>query len=298
MMQLAASYVFFCAFYSILALSAAVLIRCGVLSLAHSAMAAVGAYASISIWLYSNSAPVVPGLGSVVLGFIAAFLAGAVVAIVLGILVVRIEGDAVLVATLLFVEACRRLIEMSDHLGGSVGVAVRSLPDIDASTRSWLIGAVACAGLLFLVSAFLYLCRSGVGSILDTIRHNAEIAEAAGFNVRKIRYVLFVVCGIVAAMAGSLYALFTQYVAPSAFGWDSAILIFVMALVGEKKSAWGAILGGCVLYIVPQFLRLPDWRIPLGLNSLNAISVAEVWPLIYAVIIMGMARAQPQARHE
>jgi branched-chain amino acid transport system permease protein len=294
MLDLLPSYVFFCAYYVVLALSAHILIRAGILSLAHAGFAAAGAYSGLAVWIMMG----VPGAitwSGLAVGFGAALVTGAALAALIGLIMVRLEGDAVLVSTLLFVDMLRRGIEMVHGLGGASGIGVSILPSVSGQARLLAVAGI-CVAWTVISGVLVYTFRrSGLSAVLDTIRHDVQVAAVLGLPVRKIRLNLFVLSGILAAGAGCLYVVFKQYVAPSSFGLDVAILVFVMALVGRRHSPTGTIIGACVLGLTPELLRIPAWRIPVRIGGLDAISVAEIWPLLFAVVVARMAWLRSEA---
>ncbi len=294
MLDLLPSFVFFCAYYAALALSASMLIRAGVLSLAHAAFVAVGAFAGVAVWMAMDSATTVTWTG-LAAGFAAALLCGAAFALILGLAVVRLEGDAVLVATLLVVDIMRRAIEMVERFGGANGMSVSMLPSLSGPTRLRALAAICVAWAVLTGTLAYTFRRSGFGAVLDTIRHDAQVSGLLGIPLRKIRLQLFVVSGMVAGGAGCLYVGFKQYVTPSSFGLDLAILVFVMALVGRRYGAAGSVVGACVLFLTPELLRIPAWRIPVRIGGLDAISAPEVWPLLFALVVARMAWIRSEA---
>jgi len=287
------SYFFFCSYYAVLALSCGMLVRVGVLSLAHGGLASIGAFSSVACWMALSSTHSIGWFG-LILGFGAATLAGGALATLLGLVVVRVEGDAVLVVTMLFVDIVRRLIEMTGRFGGASGISLSPLPMLSPDVRLWLLAGFSIFCALLTSLTIVIFRKSGLGAILDTIRHDPQGAASLGFNVRKIRYWLFVWSGLVAGAAGALFALFNRFVSPSTFGVNFAILVFVMALVGRKSSPFGGIFGACALYMTPELLRLPSWRIPVGVGGLDSISASEVWPLAFGLVVVGLARVRSE----
>jgi branched-chain amino acid transport system permease protein len=288
MLPLLPSYAFFCAYYVALALSANILLRAGMLSVAHAGFSAVGAFTAIAVWTSLDAARTVTW-PSAALGFGAAVLTGAVFAVALGLITARLEGDAVLVTTLLFVYMLRRGVEMMPTLGGASGIGVSVFPSLSGQARLGVVAGISVAWAV-LTGLLLYTFRrSGLGAVLDTIRHDPQSAGVLGLHVKRIRVQLFVLSGIVAAGGGCVYVLFKQYAAPSSFDLDLAILVFVMALVGKRRGLGGSVLGACVLFLTPELLRIPAWRLPVRIGSLDSITVAELWPLLFALVIIRLA---------
>jgi len=72
-----------------------------------------------------------------------------------------------------------------------------------------LVGTVPLALIIFfvlLIIALIILQRSGFGRYVYVIGNNAEVARYSGVNVRRVKMILFVMSGFIAAFAGLLLA--------------------------------------------------------------------------------------------
>ena len=106
--------------------------------------------------------------------------------------------------------------------------------------------------LVVVVSAAVYfltrsLTHSNFGKIIDCIRIDIEKTELLGYDIRKFQLVNFVYSGAVAGIAGSLFALWANYLNPSLFSVQEALLIPIYVLVGGLGTLAGPFLGALAI---------------------------------------------------
>jgi branched-chain amino acid transport system permease protein len=104
--------------------------------------------------------------------------------------------------------------------------------------------------LIVAVICYLLLRRlvgSPFGLVLMGIRDNPKRMAALGFNVQMHRYLIIVVSGAFAGIAGILMTYFTGVISPTRAALTSSILVVMAALVGGVSSLEGGLLGGIVI---------------------------------------------------
>jgi len=102
------------------------------------------------------------------------------------------------------------------------------------------------------VSAAVYfftywLMRSNFGKIVDCIRIDIEKTELLGYDIRKIQVLNFAYSGAIAGIAGALFALWANYLNPSIFSVQEALMIPIYVLVGGLGTLAGPFLGAIVI---------------------------------------------------
>ncbi|AGI67636.1 ABC transporter permease/ATPase-fusion protein [Octadecabacter antarcticus 307] len=102
------------------------------------------------------------------------------------------------------------------------------------------------------VSAAVYffthwLMRSNFGKVVDCIRIDIEKTELLGYDIRKIQVLNFAYSGAIAGIAGALFALWANYLNPSIFSVQEALLIPIYVLVGGLGTLAGPFLGAIVI---------------------------------------------------
>jgi branched-chain amino acid transport system permease protein len=171
----------------------------------------------------------------------------AVVALLIGVPTLRLSGVYLAMATLAFGEVVRIVILNAESLtGGALG-----LNGIPYLTR-WFHVAVADALALYIL---LRLAHSRIGRGMTAICQDETAAELMGVNVRAHKLFVFALGGALAGLAGGLNAHFTFFISPNEFGFERAVEILAMGVLGGTGSPWGAVIGGVLITVLPELLR-------------------------------------------
>lgn len=110
----------------------------------------------------------------------------------------------------------------------------------------------AAFAVVVVISAIIYfftrwLMRSNFGRIVDCIRIDVEKTELLGYDIRKFQVVNFAYSGAIAGIAGSLFALWANYLNPSIFSVQEALLVPIYVLVGGLGTLAGPFLGAIAI---------------------------------------------------
>ena len=187
-------------------------------------------------------------------------LAGAVVAVVIGLPALRIKGLFLGVTTLAFALAA-----------GGWFFSFKQLTSNSGITRPLLFGSINISGdrafyflcLVFLVLALLVarnLRKARFGRVLIAMRDNEKNAQAYGVPFVQTKLVAFAVSGFMAALAGGLYAYHQQQIRADRFPADVSLLIFSMVVIGGMGSIGGAVLGAAFVRGTQYFLPA-QWQL-------------------------------------
>ena len=264
--------------YIVLAVSLNLLVGvCGELSLGHAGFMGVGAFSGVILaTMLKDSIP------SPVLRLVLAMVFGGVLAGVLGFLigipVLRLQGDYLAIVTLAFGEIMKNLIGnmyvgMDDS--GFRLVLATAKPKLIGKGHKWILsGAMGITGIkristfavgfglvLFTLFVVLNLINSKEGRAIKAVRDNRIAAESVGINVTAFRMKAFVVSAFLAGMAGALYAMNYGSITASKFNFNTSINILVFVVLGGMGNILGSIISATVLYILPEAMRgLQDYR--------------------------------------
>lgn len=230
--------------HAMLALSIWLTLSCGLLSLANAAFMGIGAYVSALLTLNLGwSFPAVLLAGGV---------APAAVALIIGAPVLRLSGVYLAMATLAFGEVVRITVLNLEITGGPEG-----LNGIPLSTEGWHIALL----LALTVYGLARLRRSKVGRAFEAIKEDEVAARLMGINVDRYKLLAFTLGGFVAGVAGALNAHFTFFISPREYGFENAVDILTMAVLGGVSDLIGPMLGAAILTLLPELLRsLHDFR--------------------------------------
>lgn len=231
---------------------------CGVWSLGMPGFMAVGAYvASVASVSAGLSLPATLALGA---------LAGGLVTIPFGLLALRVRGIYLAIATL----ACAELVTLFfSHFQGTGGVmGFTGMPYVSGGTLL----LIAC--IMALICGWLYMSR--LGKVMAAVGSDPIVAACNGINVAVVQMTSLLVAGVLAGLAGGLYAHFYAFIAPNNFGFHRTVDI-LMFLVAGGLTPVGAIVGSTILTLLPQFA-----------------SSLESWaPAIYGVVVILMMAFMP-----
>ena len=220
----------------------------GQLSLGHSALMAVGAYAGA---LSINNLHLHPALALV----IATFVAG-VFGLLLGFGVARLSGPYLAGTTLALAVSLPTLANQFPILGGEQGVVFDvGLPPArfgeNFSQYKWFfwISTLAVLIMLWLISNFV---SSRYGRTFRAIRDNETAAALAGLNTGRLKVLAFAISSGMAGLAGGLLVMLISGVSPSAFPLSLSFSLLTGAVVTGVYSLRGVMLGGLVLVAIPE----------------------------------------------
>jgi ABC-type branched-subunit amino acid transport system permease subunit len=133
------------------------------------------------------------------------------------------------------------------------------------------------AGLLLLVYVGLrLLLTTKFGRALVGIRENPRRMELLGYDVRRYRLGVFVLCSGIAALAGVLRAVWGNYVGPQMFDLNQAGQVVIWVIVGGRSTLLGPIVGAAGV----QYLA--SW---LGTQAVGQISLILGLLLMLTVLL-------------
>ena len=239
----------------------------GLVSLGQAAFFGVGAYTSA---LLAQRAGWAPWLGVLIAG-----LAGALVAVPVGVGAHRLRGAYLALGTLAYAEALRLVaLNWTGLTGGGSGLV--GIPDLPVPGSAALLAPsrgragsyyVALALLLGVLALAAGLRRGRVGLAWAAIREREERAAQLGLATTRYKVLAFACSGAVTAIGGAVYAHAVRFVEPDlVFGRSLSLLPLVMATFGGAVPLLGPTGGALVLYLgaelifqplLPRFHQLP-----------------------------------------
>jgi ABC-type branched-subunit amino acid transport system ATPase component/ABC-type branched-subunit amino acid transport system permease subunit len=211
------------------------------------------------------------------LALIVAGLAGAVVAVIVGLPALRLPGLFLAITTLAFALASSNYLlnrkEQSwiprDRLARPALFRTFDL----ASQGAMYEVALGVAVLAFLAVAGIR--RSRTGRVLLAVRDNERGAAAYAIAPTRAKLTGFALSGFLAAVAGCLLVHINQAYSETPFVATESLGVFTAAVVGGLGSLWGAVLGA--LYLNGGTWFLPDrWR--LLPSAVGVLAVLLVLP--------------------
>ncbi|MGZ8583019.1 MAG: branched-chain amino acid ABC transporter permease [Actinomycetota bacterium] len=142
---------------------------------------------------------------------------------------------------------------------------------------------VFVTAIVSMVALQLFVNHSRTGRSMRAVAEDSEIASLMGIKVDRIVAITFVVGGILAGIAGLLFALTFQQV-QFTMGFKPGIAAFTAAVLGGIGSIGGAALGGFVLGVL-QAVGPPLLLTGFGVPSPFSLKDAFVFLVLILVLV-------------
>ena len=261
----------------------------GELSLGHAGFMCVGAFSSafFSLCFKDTMAAGPRFLLAIIIGALVSALFG----LLIGIPVLRLQGDYLAIVTLAFGEIIKNVINvlyvgrdangfhfslkdmMSLNMEPDGKILINGAQGITGTPNdsNFTIGAILLVLTLIIV---LNLINSRPGRAIMAIRDNRIAAESVGINITKYKLLAFSISAGLAGLAGVLYAhnLSILQAQPKNFGYNMSIMILVYVVLGGIGNIRGSVIAAVILVLLPELMReLNDYRM-----------------LIYSIVLIGI----------
>jgi branched-chain amino acid transport system permease protein len=191
------------------------------------------------------------------IALVLAGVAGALVAIVIGLPALRIKGLFLAVATFAFAGAASSYLLNREFFGWWLPEGRVSRPPlfgliaVDTEPRFYYLILAGLIAALFVVSG---VRNSRAGRIFISVRENERAAQAFGANATRIKLTAFALSGFIAAYAGALFVHHQRALPVAAFRPEESLAVFTMVVIGGLGSIPGALLGAVYVYALSYFL--------------------------------------------
>ena len=244
----------------------------GLLSFGHAVYFGLGSFATLHLLnlLVAHGLPVpitlLPLLGGLaaltfglVFGYVTTRRAGTTFAMIsLGI------GEMVAASSLMF----------PAFFGGEGGitgnrVTGRGFFGIDYGTPLQMYYLIAAWAMLCMLLTF-GLTQTPLGRLANAVRDNPERVEFIGYNPQRIRYLMVVLAGFFAGVAGGLSALQYEIVTAEALSDYTSGIVILMAFVGGIGSFYGPMIGAALVTVL----------------QVAVASVTPAWPFYFGLVFL------------
>ena len=172
----------------------------------------------------------------------------AVLALVLGLVAVRTSGITFANVTLALGQMLFLVAANTDLVGGENGKVVL-MPESVTLHQYWLL---LVALVVLGCASIWWIFRTPFGETVVALRDNPERAESLGVSVYRYRLAIFVFAGLLAGLAGALYAVSTGIVTADTLYWARSGEPIIMCLLGGTKRFFGPVVGAVALTALLQ----------------------------------------------
>ncbi|APG45593.1 branched-chain amino acid ABC transporter permease [Phaeobacter porticola] len=241
----------------------------GIVSFAHTMFFGIGAYG-----VALTSTHMGRGFDALLVGAGIGASTAAALALLIGLFSLRVRAIFFAMITLAVASAVAVLFsQFSSLTGGEDGLTFKTPralgPAFKFGQDSFdgelfgvkLNGKLLTYYLIFGSSAALFLgllrvVNSPFGRVLQAIRENDFRAEAIGYRVVYYRVAATCMSAAVAALAGSLYAIWLRYVGPdTTLSMEIMINILLMVVIGGMGTMYGAVIGVTLFILAQNYLQ-------------------------------------------
>jgi branched-chain amino acid transport system permease protein len=203
--------------------------------------------------------------------------AGGIIALLIGLPALRIEGPFLAVTTLAFAVALDSFFlnptNFPDYIPGSVGRP--TLWERFNLESEWVMYYVTLGFLAITIFAALGIRKARSGRTLLATRDNYRAAGAAAIPTTTAKLSGFVLSGVVAGIAGGLYMLVLRGARAGTFPPDLSLEVFSWAVIGGLGSIFGALVGIAVDRTLHQVL---SGEARLLINGVGMLWVLALFP--------------------
>jgi branched-chain amino acid transport system permease protein len=203
------------------------------------------------------------------LGFVAAPLASALAALIIGYFCIRLSHIYFAMLTLAFSQIVYfTAFKWYDFTGGDNGLIGVPVPDWvqdPTFTNYYRFVLVVCVIGIFVLWRIV---NSPFGKTLTAIRENPERAGFIGINVKRYQLYAFMIAGAFSGLAGALIMLNERSVYPDLAFWTRSTQVLLMSILGGVYTFSGPIVGAFLLLFMDADItqNYPDiWQLFLGI---------------------------------
>ncbi|MDI1465417.1 branched-chain amino acid ABC transporter permease [Catellatospora sp. KI3] len=216
--------------------------------------------------------------------------------VLLGWPTLRLRGDYLAIVTLGFAEMIRVIAMQSEWVtNGDRGISGIPHPPgeidgepifgfVDPKPYYWLVLTV----IVIVVLGVRNLQNSRVGRAWVAIREDEDAAELMGVPTFKFKMWAFAIGASIGGLSGALWASKVNFMNSTTFGLENSILVLAAVILGGAGSIPGSILGGFLVWYVPEWIR--------GLGDLVGVEIntTEYRYLVFGLVLIVMMIFRPQ----
>lgn len=246
----------------------------GQFSIGHAGFYAIGAYTAGYLGrTYGHG-----NLGWFVVSLLAGVLMTAVVALLIGLPILRLRSDYLGIATMGFGIIVKVLLDNADRVIPALGGARGMLGAPQIANLTWIFWA-----LILVLFLFRNLVCSSFGRACLAIREDEIAADAMGVNTTLYKTLAFVMGCAAVGLAGGLYAHRYPLLHPTSFDFLKSFDFLLIVVVGGLGS-----LSGTLAAAVGWVFLLEGLRSVLGQQFLDFRGV------VYALLLIAVIILRPQ----
>ena len=257
----------------------------GRINIGQGAFALIGAYVSailvtkagISFWYSLPLAGLFAGL----------------VAILIGLPILRLKGVYFAMITLVLTEVVRLAALALPITNGAKGIVsiplpselsvfgITIIPDFSTIGNPKLaFYYTACVLMVICFAAMYRIVNSRLGQLCRSMQQNEELAASVGVNIAYLRVIVFAISSFLGGVGGAMFGAIAQSVYPSSFVVKDSIDFMLNCFLGGLGYVFGPMLGTLTLYF--------GWDLLFELGKYQLLVYSSVLILLILVLPNGL----------
>jgi len=246
-----------------------------------SVMAFAG-FAAAWLLTYPPLVEALPETPLVILAVVGGLIAGVLVGLVNGTLITRFRLPP-FIATLGTLSIARGIT-----FGATSGWPIRDLPEsfmligqYNVNVAKWEVPLPVILMLGVAILAALFLSQTINGRHIYAVGGNEEAVRVSGANPKRVKMLVYTLCGLLAGLAGLIMTSRLGVAAPDAArGYEldiiAAVVIGGTSLFGGEGSILGTLIGAAILQVLRNgfvLLKLPAYWQPAAVGTVIILAV-------------------------
>lgn len=192
------------------------------------------------------------------------------VALATGFVATRVSGVAFAIISLAIAQVLFQIAvgwrAVTEGMDGLVGVPLPTVlgARLDPGRDFYLLTAIS---VIVVYAVLRRIVDSSFGHTLHAIRTNEDRAAAIGIDVRRHKWLAFVLSWAVAGVGGTLFVFMKAGTTPMALHWSESGNVLAMAIFGGLGTLVGPIIGAVAfVFLRDEFTtRFQAWQFAFGL---------------------------------
>jgi branched-chain amino acid transport system permease protein len=155
----------------------------------------------------------------------------------------------------------------TSYTGGEDGINISKLKIFGTPAGDTFFFYLFLIAILLCYWVSYALRNSRTGRAMVSISQDETAATSLGVNINNYLIQAFMLSGMILTLAGGLFVKWTGWCSPEYFSLKNSILILLAVVVGGVGSAFGAIIGGLIMFILQELL------VPLAIYEMLAYGI-------------------------
>jgi len=226
----------------------------GQISLGHVVFFGIGGYTSSFLFIEYGLTPWI--------GILIGMFFSIIVAILIGIPMLRLSGHYFAIATLLIGFSFQIIFQRWDLIGAASGLWIPLIwenPWFNLQFHDSKIPYYYIYLTFFILTYLLVwlLYKSKIGFKLRAIRDDPQASSSLGISVSQYKIIAFIISAAIIAPMGSLFAQYILVIDPERmFSFEISIIILLIVVMGGIGNVWGPLLGTIILIPLSEYSRI------------------------------------------